>query len=434
MKVNKTKTLQEASSARGWNEAVRLTGIYLERPGRADELLGTARRGMDDRDFARCQNLFYAVVRNLSLLRSAMDSLCPRSPTQSAIALLYVSAAELLEAGTDTGAKALVTHHAVTRASELLPARMKGFVNAVMRRLPEALENEPEKISDPLEKLALKHSHPLWLAKRWERDFGIENTKFLLEWDQTPAEAYIRLEEGVAAPACLKASRWTGYYTYQGGGGWGEIADLLSARRAYAQDPSTRLCVDTLAPQAGMRILDLCAAPGGKARQLLSRMGEGQLVCVDLPGARCKRLRENLAGLDNERMKVSIVESDVFELSAEKFRSLNLPESYDAVLLDAPCSNTGVLRRRPDARWRLKETDISSCAALQAKLLTKAATFVKEGGRIVYSTCSIDPEENALRVDAFLKTNADFSEYARVQALPWKDEHDGAGVSGLKRN
>jgi len=104
------------------------------------------------------------------------------------------------------------------------------------------------------------------------------------------------------------------------------------------------------------------------------------------------------------------------------------------VLLDAPCSNTGVLRRRPDARWRLRENDIAEAAKLQAKLLEKAASLVAEGGRLVYSTCSIDVEENAMLIDAFVKNHPEFTAGPSRLAFPWSDGHDGAGTFLLTRN
>jgi 16S rRNA (cytosine967-C5)-methyltransferase len=179
-------------------------------------------------------------------------------------------------------------------------------------------------------------------------------------------------------------------------------------------------------------VLDLCSAPGGKARSILSRMdGTGTLVCVDLPGERSARLRGNLAGATGT--KVEIVECDVMELGARILKSHALPETFDAVLLDAPCSNTGVLRRRPDARWRLQEGDIEMAANLQAMLVDCAAKFVAKGGRLVYSTCSVEARENNEVVAAFLERHPDFQKSGEFMAYPWKDNHDGAEAFLLTR-
>ncbi len=438
MKVNTTKKYERCGADDGWCLAVQLCAAYLRSPGRADELLAAERGGLSGKERARCQSLFYAVLRNLSLLRAGVAALCPRSPEPEVLALLLVAGAELLEAADDVAHRAKVTDFAVSKVGSLLPARMKGFVNAVLRRLPAAIADAPSRCTDALERLALQHSHPLWLVRRWQRQFGHDNMLRLLEWDQRPAEVFLRLEGDVEPPPCLKPASWPGYYSYDGGG-WEPVARLFKEGLAYAQDPSTRLCVELLAPRPGMQVLDLCSAPGGKARLMLPRMAgdrDGLLVCVDLPGGRCDRLRENFARLPASGVafpSVEIVECDVLALNADGLRARNLPAQYDAILLDAPCSNSGVLRRRPDARWRLKPEDFANCAALQDRLLAHAATLLAPGGRLVYSTCSIDDEENEQVVDEFLMANPRFVQTGRVSASPWVDGHDGAGAARLER-
>jgi 16S rRNA (cytosine967-C5)-methyltransferase len=427
MKVNTTKMPDSTVNVSGWVEAVYLTGHYLSRPTRADSLLAPVRGRLGAHEYALCQQLFYGVLRNLSLLNAGVDSLCPRKPITGAAALVMVAGYELLEDGADAGKRAVITHHAVEMARKILPARMRGFVNAVLRHLPEKLVELQAAAVDPVDKLALANSHPAWLVRRWMGEFGPESTEALLKWDQQVPPVCLRLEAGVEAPPCLKPTQWPGYFSYEGGG-WYAVENLLNARKAYAQDPATRLCVELLDPRPTESVLDLCAAPGGKARHILPRMaGQGTLACVDLPGVRSERLRENLAG-EHGGLRVEVVESDVFELNEDLFKARNLPALYNAVLLDAPCSNTGVLRRRPDARWRLSEGDIEKAAALQTKLLEKAAMFVAPGGRLVYSTCSIEAAENADVVAAFLAAHPEFKAGASKLAFPWADGHDGAGA------
>jgi 16S rRNA (cytosine967-C5)-methyltransferase len=423
MKVNTLKRPDFPPPSDGWTAAVILTERYQERPVRADLLLAELGSGADPALRRSAQQLFYAVIRGKSLLEAALGRLCAKAPQGRVRALLLVAGAELLECGADVGRRAKATDWAVRKAGELLGPRMTGFVNAIVRRLPESLEAVRQSGG-----LSLQYSHPEWLVARWEGEFGAECTKKLLEWDQLVPPVYIRLEEGAEAPASLKPAQWPGYFSYEGGG-WGPVEALLAAGRAYAQDPSTRLCVDILDPKPGEKILDLCAAPGGKARLMLPRLGtEGRLICVDLP-ERCGLLEENLKGRDS----AAILGSDVFALSAESFSSRNLPELYDAVLLDAPCSNTGVLRRRPDARWRLQEGDIEKCARLQFGLLKKAAEFVRPGGRLVYSTCSVEYAENDGVAEAFLKANPNFTLKEKIHAYPWETGHDGAGAFAFVR-
>ena len=190
------------------------------------------------------------------------------------------------------------------------------------------------------------------------------------------------------------------------------------------KDPSTRLAPELLAPVKGQSVLDLCAAPGGKAYDLAYQMEyDGHLVALDLPGNRIERLRENLRTLaqDAPLFQCDVLEADLLKADTTTFSDRQLPSRYDAVLLDAPCSNTGVIQRRTDVKWRLQPKDIAKCAALQKQLIAAAARFVKPGGRLVYSTCSIEYEENQAVVDHFLA-----SEYGQrfklrksVQSLPW---------------
>jgi 16S rRNA (cytosine967-C5)-methyltransferase len=163
--------------------------------------------------------------------------------------------------------------------------------------------------------------------------------------------------------------------------------------------------------------------------------GKGQIVAVDLPGKRIARLEENLSTLRSEDLKCEIVECDLLEMDASTFEDKSLPSAYDAVMLDAPCSNTGVIQRRTDVKWRLLPKDIKNCAKLQLQLLHSAARFVKAGGRIAYSTCSIEAIENQLVVDAFLasKSGRVFKLEKAIGSLPWETGHDGAGAFLLRR-
>ena len=144
------------------------------------------------------------------------------------------------------------------------------------------------------------------------------------------------------------------------------------------------------------------------------------------------RLRENLGRISG--MRYEIMESDLLDVEPVLFLNSALPTSYDGVLLDVPCSNTGVLRRRPDAKWRLQEDDISHSATYQIALLTKAARFVKPGGRLVYNTCSLEPEENEDVVELFIDLSRNkFQLVQRIHSRPWIEGHDGGGAFLLGR-
>ncbi len=162
-------------------------------------------------------------------------------------------------------------------------------------------------------------------------------------------------------------------------------------------------------------------------------MGTGSLLAsLDLPGPRIPRLRENLSRIRGLRHEV--VEGDLMRMERSSFCALGLPAAFDGVILDAPCSNTGVLRRRPDAKWRLSGEDISRSAAVQLSLLSRAAGFVKPGGRLIYNTCSLEPEENEEVVDKFFESSGSgFRLTRKILSRPWIEGHDGGGAFRLDR-
>jgi 16S rRNA (cytosine967-C5)-methyltransferase len=204
---------------------------------------------------------------------------------------------------------------------------------------------------------------------------------------------------------------------------------LLQSGAVYLQDPATRLAVELLAPQAGETVLDLCASPGGKSLLIADTMGEGRLVAWDLPTARIDRMEENLARA--RRVEIALVQGDLLADAAAQLRARGLPAAYSAVLIDVPCSNTGVMRHRVDVKWRLRESDFAQHARQQAGLLAAASRFVAPGGRLVYSTCSIDPVENERVVATFLARHVGWTLDAQSVALPWLAGHDGAAAFRL---
>jgi 16S rRNA (cytosine967-C5)-methyltransferase len=192
------------------------------------------------------------------------------------------------------------------------------------------------------------------------------------------------------------------------------------------------LGTELLAGQTFNAVLDLCSAPGGKSVQLLQRIcgPGGLLVSVDVPGLRFKRLQENLARYEREGVEKVQVAADVLELTSD-----SLPQAeYGVVYVDVPCSNSGVLQRRPDVKWRLQERSMTELTELQGSLLRKAAEFVAPGGALVYSTCSVDAEENRGVVHSFLNdTKHAFQLEKETISLPWESGHDGAGAFLLRR-
>lgn len=422
---------------------------WLENFERVDALLDSLPRTVTGVDRARCQHLLFGAVRHKGRIESRLWHLMERAPRPRLKAVLLVAGFELIEGGGD-GHAARVVHHAVEQTKTLASIPESRMVNAVVRKLAAASAEEkaPPKLAGA-EQLASWFSHPDWLVQRWLAQFGAAGTRALLEWNQQPAPVHARWRAAGRAPgedelAWLAPSRWEGFYEVKPGN-WSAVEAAIARADLYLQDPSTRLAVGLLAPRAGESVLDACAAPGGKSVAMADAMrasgaaGETSLVvAMDLPGARVERLKENLSRAP-EGVEVALVQGDLLTAGPALFGEHDLPAEFDAVLLDAPCSNTGVMRHRVDVKWRLQPNDFTKHARQQLGLLEAAARRVRPGGRLVYSTCSIDAEENEQVVAAFLKRphgpggGGRFVLEKSAQAQPWVDGHDGAAAFLLRR-
>lgn len=315
-----------------------------------------------------------------------------------------------------------------------------GFANAVIRK---ALR-EKEALQAALAReapLAVRESHPDILVERWTRQLGEARTASILSWNNARPGVTVRIQGSRVKPAELM-ERWTREgVAFQphpafpdrcltlGRGlevtklpGWSE--GLLAV-----QDPSTLVAVNLLEPKAGERILDACAAPGGKLADMADRAGGEGLVALDVSKSRLTHVRENLDRL--QIRGVTVMQGDLAQPLT--VRDLMKGGAFDRVLLDAPCTNTGVLRRRPDARWRFTAESVAEMAGVQDRLLTVAAGLVKEGGRLVYSTCSMEPEEDGLLVQGWLARNSGWRQAAETQWLPGEHEADGSYAAALVR-
>ena len=329
-------------------------------------------------------------------------------------------------------------HETVEQAKRAGYHTQAGFINAVLRGyLREADEIKKiladMKISQP----ALGWSHPEWLVEKWRQHFGAENLQPLLAWNNTPPKTFARVNT-LKTDAARLVERWREEnveYDFVTRDWTGEnlafelqahppLNSLGSFRDGwfYLQDPSTLLAPMLLAPQAGENILDACAAPGGKTTFLAQLMANtGKITAADNEPNRLRLVKENCA-----RLGVTCVET----IEAAKLSAPGL--MFDRILIDAPCSNTGVLRRRVDLRWRIQAAEILRLQRTQLDLLNQAATKLKPGGVLVYSTCSLEPEENSQTVKQFLAAHQNFTLETERQLLPFADGVDGAYVAKLK--
>lgn len=421
-----------------WVEAIGLVHRWLEKSERVDDLMGNAHQGLDFVERARVQHLVFGTVRHHLRLAAILGRRLSHPPRHRVLAILLVAGFELIDAysGPDTeGQIAKVVHHAVEQSKRLVAPQELKLINAVLRRVSEELgfDKVPGPLS-PAPLLAAYFSHPEWMVKRWFALFGAKATRAFLEWNQSPAPIYARWRGApdTPLPAFLAATEWAGFYRVEAGH-WKDIAPFVQDATLYIQDPSTRLAIDLLAPASGETILDLCASPGGKSIACADRMGgSGMIVAADLPGVRQDRLEENLARISGVRTRR--VGTDISRDLAPALRVNGLPQEYDAILLDVPCSNTGVMRHRIDVKERLTEADLAQHPGQQLRLLHAAARHVAKNGRLVYSTCSIDPEENSGVVKRFIQqSEGSFALESSIVATPWEHGHDGSAAFLLRR-
>lgn len=410
-----------------WDGAVFLSEAYLTMRLKANQVLERLPDTLPSARRATCQALFWGALRHGHRIRHALQPFVQGKLRARIEAIFLVAGYEMLASTSSKHPQ--IVHHAVERGKRLATMAETRRLNAVLRKLPEALS-----ITHPSNRPDVYFSHPRWLFKRWNQAFGPPTTIALMKWNQAIPAIYLKRYDHSTEPVKgLIATEWDQFYRVADDVSWQQdLYPVLNQGNAYIKDPSTRLAPELLAPQKGQTVLDLCAAPGGKAYDLAHLMQlEGHIVAVDLPGERIQRLRDNLHNLATDTLRCTILESDLLELTEHTFTQAQLPIEYDAVMLDAPCSNTGVIQRRTDVKWRLRgNTAIRHCAERQLQLLTAAARWVKPEGHMVYSTCSIEADENKQVVDAFLQSAAGtrFTLNNSIISLPWETGHDGASA------
>ncbi len=430
-----------------------------------DELLETRLAGTDlpERDRHLLQEIAYGAVRHRNTLDHLLDGFVrfamkrQRPPVRWALRLAAYQLIYL---------NRIPAHAAISRTLEALKGfpdvarREVGFANAVLRRLdgdilekgdrplldaydPTALPARdgvcrfkrpvlPVYNLDPAGHLSLRYSHPRWMVDRWLERFGVEEIVPLLEANSRvpPVTAHltarapdrsevigslvaqhVEVESGLAGVLVLRRT--------------GDARRLAALRQGWIriQDPTAAAIGDALAPPEGARVLDLCAAPGVKSLQIIERIGaSGRLLACDADPERLVRLRENLdraAGAAGAAgpAEASLVPSDP--------AAIELGEKFTHVLVDAPCSNSGVLARRPEARWRMRPEDLEKLAERQRQLLAAGVRHLEPRGIIVYSTCSIEPEENERVVQWAVQNLAGLRRVSERLFLPHRDGGDG---------
>ncbi len=370
-------------------------------------------------DRALFMEIFYGVIR----FRRTLDFLISKLREEESDARTR----QALRMGLYQLLQTRIPQHAAVNETVNTAGRSRAVVNAVLRRYLR----EEKQLRETLEgaSVGVRLSHPEVLVSRWTRQFGESDTAALCEWNNHPADILVRVNE-------LKVS--IGELMRAGGGVPVEDHPLMLKMEklpiswivsglCYVQDPSTLMACEMLAPQPGERVLDACAAPGGKTSYLAQLMkNEGRIVACDVSADRLARMRQNL-----QRLSVTNVEMK----KADWLQSP--PEErgkFDRILLDAPCSNTGVIRRRVDVRWRLKGDDFARMPEVQMGLIRNLAGMLKPGGTLVYSTCSMEPEENDEVVRRVAREAPELKFQKSQRTLPFRDNVDGAFAALFTRN
>ena len=393
-----------------------------------------------------CQELVYGIVR----WQATLDWLIERKTRNRPASALLLN---LLRLGLyqifwlDRIPNHAAVHETVESAKRNGFEHQAGFVNALLRGYLREFEATRKLLSElKTSRPDLGYSHPQWLIERWHKQWGVENTAALMTWNNTPPRTFARVNTLKADPAELLIQwRDEGVEYDFVRRDWFEenlvfelkshppLARLASFQggRFYVQDPSTLLAVRELDVGLGQVILDFCAAPGGKLTYLAQLMGnQGRVVAHDTVPERLVLVKENCV-----RLGVTIMEADAMDgapaLASGTPPLPPTPPSFDRILIDAPCSNTGVMRRRVDLRWRVRPEELARLVSGQLDLLRQAAPLLKPGGRMVYSTCSLESEENHDVIARFLAEQPRFALGGERQLTPFGDGVDGAYVAVL---
>ena len=411
--------------------SARLTALAALRAWRtekrfADSIINKllAQTEFDPRDRAFILELFYGVLRNATLLDFWIGSL-RQSP-------LDVDLRDLLRLGLyQLFFLKTPEHAAVHETVELAPKSRRALINAILRTA--ARRQDELRLQASKQCLAIRTSHQRFLVARWEQNFGPDAAEALCTWNNRPPPLYARINR-------LKIGRQDFRRAYpearsiSGNRGFVEFrafpTEALAQGHCYIQDPSTAIACRLLDPQPGEKILDVCAAPGGKTSYVAELMqNRGAIVACDRAVGRLRVLEENLA-----RLGAGIARVFHFDWTHRRIpKELVAIAPFDRVLIDAPCSNTGVMRRRVDVRWRIRAADFVRMQEQQLKIVRTALGLLKTGGVFVYSTCSLEPEENEKVVQQLLREFANSRQMEARSSLPFRDGFDGAFAAKLIR-
>jgi 16S rRNA (cytosine967-C5)-methyltransferase len=422
----------------------------FEQGAYADRAMQAEARGLDGRDRALAMRLAYGAIQRRDTLDHVIERLAHRPVARldpPLLAALRLGSYELLYTG---GAPDRAVVSDTVELAKRHGRAGHGLVNAILRRAaregPQALLGDLRE--DTPEHAAVMHSHPEWVARLWWQELGAQNARALLAADNEPGEIALRVNTLCADPARLagelkvathadhllaEALVLDGPLDLHGSAAWRSGAIVAQSRAAM-------LVARVLDPRAGERILDLCAAPGGKSTHIAALMGdEGEVVAVERNPARAKELAETARRLHAHCVRVELSDARLTRTADDLF---------DRVLVDPPCSGLGTLQARADLRWRVTPEQLQEMSTVQAAILLAGARALRPGGVLVYSTCTISPNENERQIEQFLNSNSnfiledltvEFPDHAHPRApnvlltLPHRDHTAGFFIARMRR-
>lgn len=395
----------------------------------------------DDRlradDRALCHELVLGVLRKQSWLDRALEHFANRRlkgvdvPVKLALRLGLYQLRFLSRVPPSAAVNESVS---LVRAARLQSAA--GFANAVLRRATREPDYDPvASVTDPSEKLAIETSHPAWLIERWVNAFGFEEATNLARANNEPApvayrltarastqanesrriiqrleDAGVRVTRSEIAPDAWRVLKGERVEPLPHGSGPALSArtpavlrELAREGMIYVQDEASQLVAHLLAARSRYRVLDVCAAPGSKTTHIGALAPGAMIVAGDRRDHRLHTLRELAAAQGIDSINLVVHDAEIGLPFADA--------SFDRVLVDAPCSGTGTLRRNPEIRWRISPADIAELSSKQSRILRNAARLVKPGGTLLYSTCSLERDENEAVAESFIKEHSAFTEF-----------------------
>ena len=386
----------------------------------------------------------YGIAKRRRTLEWVVSRCVKRQPPHSVMPYLLVGLYQILIMDNVAGYAAV--NETVEAVRSGTAGSFTGLVNGVLRRVlreVDAIRKELE--SQPP---GIRESHPDVLLDRWTHRFGSQKALELCRWNNSRPQVTIRPNRRkIDSERFLESLGSAGLETVPHPFAPHDYVilphgTLVTDLPGYTEglftvhDPSAAKAVDLLNPQPGQRILDACAAPGGKTQLIGEKMqGKGRIAAMDLHRDRLLKLSDNLRRMGLDCVKVvrgdALLENDVIRSCGGKPTGSAPDRLFDGILLDVPCTNTGVLRRRPDARWRFSLGRLGRLVNVQRSLLGNTARFLKPGGCLVYSTCSLEPEECESLIESWTKEHTNFELVRTVELFPPETQTDGIYAAAI---